>query len=65
VTRTAPAGGAPEVVPAMYTHVSTHKDARTFEWANLAVLFNQSDYGNNVRRTRRRASSAKASPGAA
>jgi hypothetical protein len=48
VTRTAPAGGAPEVVPAMYTHVSTHKDARTFEWANLAVLFNNSDYGNNV-----------------
>jgi hypothetical protein len=48
VTRTAPAGGALEVVPAMYTHVSTHQDARTFEWANLAVLFNQSDYGNNV-----------------
>ena len=48
VTRSAPAGGAPEVVPAMYTHVSTNKDARTFEWANLAVLFNHSDYGNNV-----------------
>ena len=48
VTRSAPGGGAPEVVPALYTHVSTHKDARTFEWANLAVLFNQSDYGNNV-----------------
>jgi len=48
VTRTAPAGGKPEVMPAMYTHVSTHKDARTFEWANLAVLVNRSDYGNNV-----------------
>jgi hypothetical protein len=48
VTRTAPPGGAPEVVPAMYTHVSTHQDARTFEWANLAVLFNNSDHGANV-----------------
>jgi len=48
VTRTAPAGGTPEVIPATYTHVSTHKDARTYEWANLAVLFNHSDYGANV-----------------
>jgi hypothetical protein len=48
VTRTAPAGGQPEVVPALYTHVSTHKDTRTFEWANLAVLFNHADSGNNV-----------------
>jgi len=48
VTRTAPAGGPPEVVPAMYTHVSTHKDTQTFEWANLAVLFNRADSGNNV-----------------
>ena len=48
VTRTAPPGGKPEVVPAMYTHVSTDKDSRTYEWANLAVLFNHSDYGANV-----------------
>jgi len=48
VTRSAPAGGKPEVVPAMYTHVSTHKDTQTFEWANLAVLFNHADSGNNV-----------------
>jgi hypothetical protein len=48
VTRTAPAGGEEEVIPALYTHVSTHQDARTFEWANLAVLFNNSDHGANV-----------------
>lgn len=48
VTRTAPAGGEPEVVPALYTHVSTQKDTKTFEWANLAVLFNHADSGNNV-----------------
>jgi hypothetical protein len=48
VTRTAPPGGAPEVVPATYTHVSTHQDSRTYEWANLAVLFNNSDHGANV-----------------
>ncbi len=48
VTRTAPPGGKTDVVPALYTHVSTDKESRTYEWANLAVLFNNSDYGANV-----------------
>jgi hypothetical protein len=48
VTRTAPPGGIPEVIPAMYTHVSTDRESRSYEWANLAVLFNHSDHGANV-----------------
>jgi len=48
VTRTAPPEGGPDVVPALYTHVSTHPTSRTYEWANLAVLYNHSDYGANV-----------------
>ena len=48
VTRTAPAGGQPRWCLRLYTHVSTHKDTQTFEWANLAVLFNHADSGNNV-----------------
>lgn len=48
VTRTAPAGGLPNVVPAQYTHVTTQPTSRTLEWANLTVLNNPSDYGANV-----------------
>ena len=48
VTRTAPTGGAPNVVPALYTHVTTQPTSRTYEWANLTVLNNPSDFGANV-----------------
>ena len=48
VTRSAPAGGREEVVPALYTHVTTDPEARTFEWANLSILKNYSNYGANV-----------------
>ena len=48
VTRTAPAGGVPNVMPALYTHVTTQKESRTYEWANLTILNNPSDYGANV-----------------
>jgi len=48
VTRTAPAGGLPEVVPALYTHVTTNPDSRTYEWASLTLLSNPSNYGANV-----------------
>ena len=48
VTRTAPEGGLPNVVPAQYTHVTTQPTSRTLEWANLTVLNNPSDYGANV-----------------
>jgi hypothetical protein len=48
VSRNAPAGGLPNVVPATYTHVTTQPTSRTFEWANLTILNNPSDYGANV-----------------
>jgi len=48
VTRTAPPGGAPVVVPALYTHVTTDQSSRTFEWASLSILNNRSDFGENV-----------------
>lgn len=48
VTRSAPPEGVPEVAPAIYTHVSTHPTSKTYEWANLAVLYNHSDFGANV-----------------
>jgi hypothetical protein len=48
VTRSAPAGGAGALVPALYTHVTTDPDARSLEWANLTILNNHSAYGSNV-----------------
>ena len=49
VTRSAPAGGREgDVIPALYTHVTTDPQSRTFEWANLAILKNHSNYGANV-----------------
>lgn len=48
VTRTAPAGGVPNVEPALYTHVTTQPTSRTYEWANLTILNNPSDFGANV-----------------
>lgn len=48
VTREAPAGGEPRVVPTLYTHLTTDPAARTYEWANLAILKNYSNYGANV-----------------
>ena len=48
VSRTAPEGGVPNVVPALSTHVTTQPASRTLEWANLTVLNNPSDYGANV-----------------
>ena len=48
VTRAAPAGGLPNVAPAVYTHVTTQPTSRTLEWANLTVLNNPSDHGANV-----------------
>ncbi len=48
VTRSAPAGGSPIVVPAFYTHVTTDPNSRTLEWANLSILNNRSNYGENV-----------------
>lgn len=48
VTRTAPAGGAGSLVPALYTHVTTDRDARSLEWANLTILNNHADLGSNV-----------------
>jgi hypothetical protein len=48
VTRAAPAGGLPNVVPALYTHVTTQPTSKTFEWANLTILNNPSDFGANV-----------------
>lgn len=47
-TRSAPAGGAGSLVPATYTHVTTDRDTRSLEWANLTVLNNRSDFGSNV-----------------
>jgi hypothetical protein len=48
VTRTAPPGGLPVVVPTLYTHLTTDPESRTFEWAGLTILNNHSNYGNNV-----------------
>ena len=48
VTRMAPADGVPNVATAAYTHVTTQRDSRTYEWANLVVLNNASDAGANV-----------------
>jgi hypothetical protein len=48
VTRSAPAGGLPNVQPAVYTHVTTHPASQTFEWANLTILNNPADAGANV-----------------
>jgi hypothetical protein len=48
VTRSAPAGGAGSLVPALYTHVSTDADTQSFEWANLTILNNHSASGSNV-----------------
>ena len=48
VTRAAPAGGIPNVATALYTHVTTVQSTQSFEWANLAILNNASDFGANV-----------------
>jgi len=48
VTRSAPPGGAGELVPALYTHVTTDPGTRSLEWANLTILNNHSDFGANV-----------------
>ena len=48
VTRTSPLGGAPNVVPALYTHVTTQRTSQSLEWANLTILNNLSDQGANV-----------------
>lgn len=48
VTRSAPPGGSPVVVPTLYTHLTTDPESRTFEWAGLTILNNHSNYGNNV-----------------
>src|SRR4051812_15089497 len=48
VTRSAPAGGAGALVPALYTHVTTDANTRSLEWANLTILNNHSAYGSNV-----------------
>ena len=47
-TRSAPPGGAGALVPATYTHVTTDRNTRSLEWANLTILNNRSDYGANV-----------------
>lgn len=48
VTRSAPAGGARDVIPTLYTHLTTDPESRTLEWANLSILNNRSNYGENV-----------------
>ncbi len=48
VTRSAPPGGSPDVIPTLYTHVTTDPTSRTLEWANLSILNNRSDFGANV-----------------
>ncbi len=35
-------------MPALYTHVTTDPDTRSFEWANLTILNNRSNCGSNV-----------------
>ena len=48
VTRSAPSGGDPVVIPTLYTHLTTEPNSRSFEWANLTNLNNRSNYGENV-----------------
>jgi hypothetical protein len=48
VTRSAPPGGSPVVIPTLYTHLTTDTESKTFEWAGLTILNNHSNYGNNV-----------------
>jgi hypothetical protein len=48
VTRSAPPGGSPVVIPTLYTHLTTDPESKTFEWAGLTILNNRSNYGNNV-----------------
>jgi hypothetical protein len=48
VTRSAPPGGSPDVIPTLYTHLTTDPTSRTLEWANLSILNNRSDFGANV-----------------
>ena len=49
VTRSAPPGGSPDVViPTLYTHLTTDPTSHTLEWANLSILNNRSDFGENV-----------------
>jgi hypothetical protein len=48
VTRSAPPGGWPIVIPTLYTHLTTDPESKTFEWAGLTILNNHSNYGNNV-----------------
>jgi hypothetical protein len=48
VTRFAPPDGVPNVMPALYTHVTTRPTSKTLEWASLTILNNPSDFGDNV-----------------
>jgi hypothetical protein len=49
VTRMAPASyGPPDVIPTVYTHLTTDPESRAFEWASLTILNNHSNYGENV-----------------
>jgi len=48
VTRSAPPGDSHAVIPTLYTHLSTDPDSHTLEWANLTILNNRSNYGENV-----------------
>lgn len=48
VTRSAPPGGSRIVIPTLYTHLTTDPDSRTLEWANLSILNNRSNFGENV-----------------
>ena len=48
VTRSAGAGGAGSLVPALYTHVTTDRDTASLEWANLTILNNHASNGYNV-----------------
>lgn len=48
VTRSAPPGGMPVVVPTLYTHLTTDPESQTLEWANLSILNNRSNFGENV-----------------
>jgi hypothetical protein len=48
VTRSAPSGGSGDVIPTLYTHLTTAPDSQTLEWANLSILNNYSDYGEDV-----------------
>jgi hypothetical protein len=48
VTRTAPAGSPGAVMPALYTQVTTDVNTQSYEWANLTILNNYSNYGANV-----------------